>query len=442
MMKINDDYIFIDLKKTTKLNKNAIKNDTEHYLEKKDGVSRRFFLQSLSAVICASTVFRLSATASALFASGQLTAHSLNNVLTINPLGYRGERQDPATGGYMLGNGYRLYNPSLMHFHSPDSMSPFGEGGTNKYMYCSADPINYKDPNGHFPIFTLFMLAAGITATVLAVKAQQPGASKGLQIASTVLGFSLAIAGVFYGGYGALMLANTIRNGLVFFNTARAAASGLQGTLTITQAALRGFSIVSGMSSSVMGITMNSLNYRGKTIEASKANLAMRIFHYMSSASGMLSGGNPLAWSGLFKGKFNAQGGLGFLSARLTDASHTTGLYALVGTEPGSEANRTWNTASFALGMASVYIVNMSNHAISTNKIMSKRGLGGIREKFVYSGQKKVSLQGAYKSASSIEGISYRRIGDIPQKLEIPPRIDNSSFQGITSDNYLNWAQV
>jgi RHS repeat-associated protein len=40
------------------------------------------------------------------------------------------------SGWYLLGRGYRAYNPSLMRFHSPDSLSPFGSGGVNPYGYC------------------------------------------------------------------------------------------------------------------------------------------------------------------------------------------------------------------------------------------------------------------------------------------------------------------
>jgi RHS repeat-associated protein len=54
-------------------------------------------------------------------------------------------------GWYLLGNGYRAYNPRLMRFHSPDSWSPFGGGGLNAYMYCVGDPINRVDPTGHVP---------------------------------------------------------------------------------------------------------------------------------------------------------------------------------------------------------------------------------------------------------------------------------------------------
>lgn len=50
-----------------------------------------------------------------------------NGLLSL--LGFNGERPDPVTGHYLLGNGYRAFNPVLMRFNSPDSLSPFGEGG-------------------------------------------------------------------------------------------------------------------------------------------------------------------------------------------------------------------------------------------------------------------------------------------------------------------------
>lgn len=50
---------------------------------------------------------------------------------------------------YLLGNGYRAYNPALMRFNSPDNQSPFGEGGLNAYAYCAGDPVNSVDPSGH-----------------------------------------------------------------------------------------------------------------------------------------------------------------------------------------------------------------------------------------------------------------------------------------------------
>ena len=71
-----------------------------------------------------------------------------NGVVSL--LGFNGERADPVTGHYLLGNGYRAFNPVLMRFNSPDSWSPFGRGGINSYGYCGGEPINRVDRNGHF----------------------------------------------------------------------------------------------------------------------------------------------------------------------------------------------------------------------------------------------------------------------------------------------------
>lgn len=64
-------------------------------------------------------------------------------------IGFNGERDDKTTGHYLLGNGYRAFNPVLMRFNSPDSWSPFGEGGINAYAYCGGEPVNRLDPTGH-----------------------------------------------------------------------------------------------------------------------------------------------------------------------------------------------------------------------------------------------------------------------------------------------------
>ncbi|EJM87665.1 RHS repeat-associated core domain-containing protein [Pseudomonas sp. GM60] len=70
-----------------------------------------------------------------------------NGLLSL--LGFNGERPDPVTGHYLLGNGYRAFNPILMRFNSPDNWSPFGRGGLNSYAYCLGDPTNRRDPSGH-----------------------------------------------------------------------------------------------------------------------------------------------------------------------------------------------------------------------------------------------------------------------------------------------------
>ena len=74
----------------------------------------------------------------------------------MNLPGFNGERADPVTGCYLLGNGYRSFNPVLRRFNSPDSWSPFGRGGMNAYAYCLGDPVNHDDRSGHSPFGSLF----------------------------------------------------------------------------------------------------------------------------------------------------------------------------------------------------------------------------------------------------------------------------------------------
>ncbi|SFW36016.1 MULTISPECIES: RHS repeat-associated core domain-containing protein [Pseudomonas] len=86
-----------------------------------------------------------------------------NGLLSL--LGFNGERPDPVTGHYLLGNGYRAFNPVTMRFNSPDRLSPFGKGGLNAYGYCSGDPINRVDPAGEFgiPIATVQTVQRALT---------------------------------------------------------------------------------------------------------------------------------------------------------------------------------------------------------------------------------------------------------------------------------------
>ncbi|WP_448144969.1 RHS repeat-associated core domain-containing protein [Pseudomonas silesiensis] len=128
-------------------------------------------------------------------------------------LGFNGEVRDKLSGWYLLGRGYRAYNPTLMRFHSPDSLSPFGAGGINPYMYCAGDPINFVDPTGHAnrgadweAIGFGFLAAVGAALGVASAIAFPPS---GL-LMSTV-GYGFAAAGVVTGSLGIkdAVLANT-----------------------------------------------------------------------------------------------------------------------------------------------------------------------------------------------------------------------------------------
>lgn len=67
-------------------------------------------------------------------------------------LAFLGERLEREMSAYFLGRGYRVYNAVLRRFMSPDSVSPFDEGGSNAYAYCENDPLNFADPTGHIKV--------------------------------------------------------------------------------------------------------------------------------------------------------------------------------------------------------------------------------------------------------------------------------------------------
>lgn len=68
--------------------------------------------------------------------------------LCASVLRFNSQRKDRLIEGYHLGNGHRTYSPTCMRFNSPDTRSPYDEGGVNAYSYCGGDPINRSDPSG------------------------------------------------------------------------------------------------------------------------------------------------------------------------------------------------------------------------------------------------------------------------------------------------------
>jgi RHS repeat-associated protein len=103
-----------------------------------------------------------------------------NGLLSL--LGFNGERPDAGTGHYLLGNGYRAFNPVLMRFNSPDSLSPFGKGGLNPYAYCLGDPVNYEDLTGHIPLRGLFRSLRQLFTTTRKIQSSTKNAKQSLSL--------------------------------------------------------------------------------------------------------------------------------------------------------------------------------------------------------------------------------------------------------------------
>ncbi len=104
------------------------------------------------------------------------TAYGYSPAFELTSLGFNGELPEP-TGHYLLGS-YRLYNPGLQRFLSPDSLSPFGKGGLNAYAYCLGDPINRMDPTGHIPQWG--SLIAGVIGVAVGLLTGGIGSALGL----------------------------------------------------------------------------------------------------------------------------------------------------------------------------------------------------------------------------------------------------------------------
>ena len=74
-----------------------------------------------------------------------------NDMLTVNPLRYRGYYYDSETGFYYLQS--RYYDPELGRFINADDFASTGQGilGNNMFAYCNNNPATYADPEGNLP---------------------------------------------------------------------------------------------------------------------------------------------------------------------------------------------------------------------------------------------------------------------------------------------------
>jgi RHS repeat-associated protein len=162
--------------------------------------------------------------------------------------GFNGERADPLSGCYHLGNGYRAYNPALMRFNCPDSLSPFGVGGINPYAYCAGDPINHTDPSGHISwqgIVGIVVGAIGLSLAVVTGGASIAAAGGVMAAISSASAVSLTV-----GTLGVIADVTAIASGATEASNPGASSvlgwvslgAGLAGVVPGARRALRGFS--------------------------------------------------------------------------------------------------------------------------------------------------------------------------------------------------------
>ncbi|VVO42029.1 RHS repeat-associated core domain-containing protein [Pseudomonas fluorescens] len=149
-------------------------------------------------------------------------------------LGFNGELREQQTCWYMLGNGYRAYNPVLMRFHSPDNFSPFGAGGLNPYMYCTGDPINYLDPTGHIGVGSLLFRHLKTPVGALMATSIVTGVGGGIAQASdpgSSIGTALIVLSVAAGlGAGFMRFGNGLQKRLTNTTKKGAISSALSST--------------------------------------------------------------------------------------------------------------------------------------------------------------------------------------------------------------------
>ncbi|KAL7943486.1 RHS repeat protein [Trichoderma barbatum] len=175
---------------------------------------------------------------------------------SLGSIGFNGEWLDPVTGWYHLGNGYRVYNPILMRFHTPDPWSPFTSGEINPYAYCLGDPINRVDPSGHWGFFGKFGwrdLIVGVLGLVVSVGVGvlTAGLSTAIQV-----GLSVAVgiaSDVIHGAFADAVLGNEITGKSVGMDALGGVIGGLAGAAG-GQALKSGFSYVKSVSKSAARI--------------------------------------------------------------------------------------------------------------------------------------------------------------------------------------------
>ncbi|RDH43305.1 hypothetical protein B9G39_07540 [Zooshikella ganghwensis] len=196
-------------------------------------LSRRGFLIKSSYLLSATSLLSLNIPAKAAISLNNTSSDNLSLIILHDRIGFNGEYIDPITNVYHLGNGYRIYNPRLMRFHSIDSLSPFGDGGINGYSYCLGDPLNLVDPTGHISWQAGVAIGLGIAAILIGI---------------VTLGAGIAASAGLVTGAAAITTAGVLKAGL-------GVASGLSGIIS------GGLGIASGVLSETHPMLSTNLGY-------------------------------------------------------------------------------------------------------------------------------------------------------------------------------------
>ncbi|WP_080419805.1 RHS repeat domain-containing protein [Burkholderia ubonensis] len=157
------------------------------------------------------------------------TAHGADDGEASSLIGYAGESRDAISGCYLPGS-YRPYDPELMMFLAPDSESPFGSGGLNRYAYCAGDPVNRIDPDGHS--FWKWLIAGvgialGALGTIASLGAAAPALAGG--IAALTVSGALSVASA---TLGAVSLTTGVAS-MILEATGNESAAGILGWISL-----------------------------------------------------------------------------------------------------------------------------------------------------------------------------------------------------------------
>ena len=96
------------------------------------------------------------------------TTGSMANTLGLhNPLRYRGYVYDRETGLYYLQS--RYYNPEWGRFINADGLLVNDNlTGTNLFVYCNNNPVNYFDPTGEIAVSTVILIGSIVVGLAVA----------------------------------------------------------------------------------------------------------------------------------------------------------------------------------------------------------------------------------------------------------------------------------